>query len=260
MKELFGTALHAAQIAGKYIQDSLTQLATVDEKGRADLVTNVDKTSENIIMEQIQEHYPDHSILAEESGESQKDEGTLWVIDPLDGTSNFVHGYPKYAVSIAVQVDGETQIGIVYDPWGEELFSAMRGEGAYLNQTPIQVSKTTALDQSLLGTGLPYEISERWYRTFDLFKLFYARTHGVRRDGSAALDLCYVASGRLDGFWEYDLHPWDVAAGLLIAKEAGGVTTNFSDKESSLYDTEFLATNGRIHEQMLEIIKLAGGG
>lgn len=256
MKEIFGTALHAAQIAGKYVLDSMTRLAEVDEKGRADLVTNVDKTSENIIIEQIQQHFPDHSILAEESGESQKDADTLWVIDPLDGTSNYVHGYAKFAVSIAVQMEGETQIGIVYDPWDEELFSAIRGEGAFLNQTPIQTSKATSLDQCLLATGLPYEISERWHQTFDLFKLFYARTHGVRRDGSASLDLCYVASGRFDGFWEYDLHPWDVAAGLLIVQEAGGITSDFSDNESSIYDTEFLASNGRIHQQMLDILRL----
>lgn len=256
MKELFDVALRAAQTAGKYVLESMSELGQVDYKGRADLVTDVDKTSENIIMEHIGEAFPDHSILAEESGGRPTDADVVWIIDPLDGTSNYVHGYPAFAISIAVKIEENLAIGVVYDPWKEELFSAMRGKGAYLNQTPIRVSKTTDLSHSLISTGLPYEVNEHWHSTFDLFKLFYAHTHGVRRDGSAALDLCTVAAGRFDGFWEYDLSPWDVAAGLLIVREAGGVTTNFANEQSALYDEVFLATNGRIHQQMLDIIQV----
>ncbi len=256
MKELFDVALRAAQTAGKYVLESMEEMGQVDYKGRADLVTDVDTTSENIIMEQIHEAFPDHSILAEESGGRPTDAEVVWIIDPLDGTSNYVHGYPAFAISIAVEIDGDLAIGVVYDPWKEELFSAMQGEGAYLNQKPIQVSETTDLSHALVSTGLPYEVNEHWHRTFDLFKLFYAHTHGVRRDGSAALDLCTVAAGRFDAFWEYDLKPWDVAAGLLIVREAGGLTTNFADEQSSLQDEVFLATNGRIHEQMLDIIRM----
>jgi len=256
MKALFQTALNAAQAAGSHIQESLHELKEVDHKGRADMVTNVDTTSEQIIVDHILDAYPDHGILAEESDYTESSNTVLWIIDPLDGTTNFVHGYQHYSVSIAVEIEGTTEIGIVYDPRAGELFSAIRGEGAYVNDAPIHISGTENLRDALLSTGMPYDIDEKWYRAMELFRIFYGRSHGVRRDGSASLDLCYVAAGRFDGFWEYSLNPWDVTAGLLICREAGGRTTDFTGAPADIFGRNFLGTNGKIHDQMLELIKL----
>lgn len=260
MKEYFETALTAAQSAGAYIQESLHQLKEVDHKGRADMVTNVDTTAEQIIVDHILEHYPDHEILAEESEHTERPGDVRWIIDPLDGTTNYVHGYQHYCVSIAVQINQVTEIGVVYDPWAPELFSAMRGQGAYVNNSPLAVSRTASLTESLLCTGMPYDSSGiEWHLSMELFRLFYGRTHGVRRDGSAALDLSYTAAGRFDGFWEYALNPWDVAAGLLILTEAGGTVSNMDGSSVDIFGGSFLATNGNIHEEMLEIIRLVTG-
>jgi len=254
MQKFLNVAINAAQFAGTYIEQSADELGKVDYKGRADLVTDVDRTSEGIVMEHIHQAFPDHDILAEESTQDQRSHEFRWVVDPLDGTTNYVHKYQHYAVSIALQHHDETIIGVVYNPRSKEMFTAIRGEGACLNDMAIHVSKTDELNQALLSTGIPYEISVRWHKSMDLFKLFYSQTHGVRRDGSAALDLCYVASGRFDGFWELDLNPWDVAAGILIVQEAGGVISQFDGSESTIYDDEILASNGRIHEKMRDVI------
>ncbi len=259
MEELYNLAVETAKSAGDYIQQQVSQVKQVDHKGRADLVTNIDRESEAMIVEAIGERFPEHAIIAEEKDYEKRDHDYRWVIDPLDGTTNFVHGYRHYAVSIGLHVKREPVIGVVYDPANEELFTAIRGQGAFLNGTKISVSKTNQLENSMLVTGIPYDMDEHWHRSFDLFKAFYYRTHGVRRDGSAALDMCYVASGRFDGFWEYNLHPWDVAAAMLIVQEAGGRVSDFKNGRSSIFDTEILATNGSVHTNMLDVIQAYPG-
>jgi len=254
MKLLLETAENAARQAGRYIMESISNLGRVDEKSRANLVTSVDRGSEKIIIGEIRKQYPDHAILAEESGGESVDSEFRWVIDPIDGTTNFVHGYPFFCVSIAVQKKDETVTGVVFDPFHNEMFSAIRNGGAFLNQIPISVSTICTLSESLLATGFPYQNGKSWRHSMDLFRNFYARTHGVRRDGAAALDLCYVAAGRFDGFWEYELNPWDVAAGILMVEEAGGKSTDFRGKTSSIFDKQILASNEKIHGEMLEII------
>ncbi len=259
MKELLETAEFASREAGKYIIASMSNLGRVDEKGRADLVTSVDRGSEEVIIREIRKKYPGHTILAEESGEKASTGDFRWVVDPIDGTTNFVHGYPFFCVSIAVQQREETLAAVVFDPFHEEMFSAIKSQGAFLNQGRIAVSPTPDLSRSLLATGFPYRTGEEWQHSMALFKNFYSRSHGVRRDGAAALDLCYVAAGRFDGFWEYELNPWDVAAGLLIVQEAGGVTTDFQGSHSSIFDKQVLASNGKIHQEMLGIIRAPNG-
>lgn len=256
MKELLHAAQTIARQAGTCIVASLGDLHRIDYKGRVDLVTDVDRRVEKLILDRLRHDFPGHGVLAEESGTGPGAGDFRWVIDPIDGTTNFVHGYPFFAVSIAVQHQEETVAGVVYNPLADELFSALKGEGAFLNGRKIRVSATPELSSSLLATGFPYRIGDHWHRAMDLFKLFYYRTRGVRRDGSAALDLCYVAAGRFDGFWEYDLHPWDVAAGMLIVAEAGGKCSDFQGKPSAIDDGQILASNDHIHRQMLQILRL----
>lgn len=255
MKELLDTARILAEKAGEHIRQSASQLRQVDYKGRADMVTDVDRRSEEIILDGIRRAYPGHAVLAEESGEHEAQSDYRWVVDPIDGTTNFVHGYPFYCVSIAVQYRQETVAAVVLNPVLGELFSAFKGTGAHLNGNPIAVSPTGELPKALLATGFPYQIGEHWQHSMTLFEAFYRNCHGVRRDGAAALDLCYLAAGRFDGFWEYELQPWDVAAGLLIVQEAGGKTTDFKDNPSDIDDRQVLASNGRIHNEMLQVIR-----
>jgi myo-inositol-1(or 4)-monophosphatase len=255
MKELLKTAQILAEAAGEHIRQSASQLRQVDYKGRADLVTDVDRRAEEIILDGIRRTYPEHAVLAEESGGNAVQSDFRWVVDPIDGTTNFVHGYPFFAVSIAVQYRQETVAAVVLNPVLGELFSAIKGAGAHLNGNPIAVSPTSELSRALVATGFPYSLGNRWQHSMTLFEAFYRNSHGVRRDGSAALDLCCVAAGRFDGFWEYELNPWDIAAGLLIVQEAGGKTTDFSDNSSGLYDRQVLASNGRIHSEMLQLIR-----
>lgn len=255
MKALLETAKILAREAGEMIRQSGSNLGKVDYKGRADLVTDVDRKAEEIILCGIRKSYPDHAVLAEESGENEVQSDFRWVIDPIDGTTNFVHGYPFFCVSIAVQHHRETVAAVVFDPMHDELFSALKGEGAFLNEKPLAVSAANELSKSLVATGFPYRLGDRWQHSMDLFEAFYLDSHGVRRDGAAALDLCYVAAGRFEGFWEYELQPWDVAAGLLIVQEAGGRTTDFQDRPSRIDDRQVLASNGLIHDQMLQVIR-----
>ena len=255
MKILLETAEDAARLAGRYIMGSMSNLGRVDEKGRADLVTGVDRGAEEIIIAKIREKHADHAILAEESGGKSAQSDFRWVIDPIDGTTNFVHGYPFFCVSIAVQKREESMAAVVFDPFHDEMFSAIRNGGAFLNSKPLSVSRTPRLSSALLATGFPYRDGDTWQHSMALFRNFYSCTHGVRRDGAAALDLCYVAAGRFDGFWEYDLNAWDVAAGILIVQEAGGMATDFLGKPSSINDKQILATNGNIHQEMLEVIR-----
>ncbi|RKY58418.1 MAG: inositol monophosphatase [Candidatus Neomarinimicrobiota bacterium] len=253
--DLFQTALIAAQSAGKLIKHSSHNILHIDKKGRVNLVTEVDRRSEELIISIIHDSFPEHRILAEETDEIVGNSPYRWIIDPLDGTTNFVHGFPVYAVSIAVEFNGKIIIGVVFDPNRNELFSAIEDTGAFLNNKRLNVSQNKALSDSLTATGFPYETGTAFEINMKIFKSVYEVSQGIRRAGSAALDLCYVAAGRFDGFWEFGLNPWDVAAGALIVKEAGGTVTCFrgnqfqTDKAS-----EIIATNGRIHNELLQII------
>ncbi|MFQ5542173.1 MAG: inositol monophosphatase family protein, partial [Candidatus Binatia bacterium] len=217
--------------------------------------------AEERIVHALQKHFPDHSILAEEETTiAGPQSGYRWIIDPLDGTTNFAHAYPHFSVSIALEREGEIILGLVYDPLREESFKAAKGQGASLNGKPIQTSKVTELERALLATGFPYDRRERAALYLAFFKAFMVRSQGIRRNGSAALDLCYLACGRVDGFWEFKLHPWDIAAGGLIVREAGGNLTDFSGKDFSIWSEETLGSNGLIHAEMLRIVSEVKNG
>jgi len=253
MKEI-KFAKETAVKAGAILRKGMNRRRQVNFKGRVDLVTEYDLRSEKYITGEIARVFPHHSILAEESGETQKQSSYLWIIDPLDGTTNFAHDYPAFCVSIGLEVDGEMVLGAVYDPVHDELFHAVRGKGAFCNKRRIQVSSQNKLNRSLLGTGFPYDIAESKLDNLDNFARMYKVAQGIRRGGSAALDLCYLACGRFDGFWELKLHPWDSAAGLVIVQEAGGKVTDFHGKKYLIYAQELLASNGKIHRQMQKIL------
>jgi myo-inositol-1(or 4)-monophosphatase len=225
----------------------------VSKKRRIDLVTEMDLKVEKTIVNQIHLRFPGHEILAEEQGSQGKDGPYKWIIDPLDGTTNYAHGYRFFSVSIAVETKGELVLGVVYDPVTEELFSARRGQGATLNDQPIKISSANQLIDSLLATGFSYD-QEEIKHNLALFNRMILHSQAIRRDGSAALDLCYVACGRFDGFWELSLSPWDVAAGRLIVEEAGGLVTAFSGSPSTIYNPELLASNGKIHSAMMALL------
>jgi myo-inositol-1(or 4)-monophosphatase len=232
--------------------------AKVTTKGDINLVTEADIAAESLIIERIRSYYPQHRILAEESGEAVlvggKRSEWKWIIDPLDGTTNYAHGYPCFAVSIGLEHNGELEIGVVYDPMRDEMFAAERGRGATLNDRKIRVSSVEELNSAMLCTGFPYNVRERPDFARD-FTNFTMAAQAVRRDGSAALDLAYVACGRFDGFWEDGLSPWDIAAGALLIQEARGRVTNFKDEPLNIYSEQFLATNGLIHEAMMRVLK-----
>lgn len=252
-------AMQMARDAGRILVDRQGHALQVSHKGDIDLVTESDLASEKLIIERIRSYYPRHAILAEESGASAGakskagQEEWRWIIDPLDGTTNYAHGYPCYCVSIALECAGRIEIAVVYDPTRDEMFAAERGQGATLNDRRIRVSDVEELNSSMLCTGFPYNVRERpqFARHFAAFTM---RAQAVRRDGSAAIDLSYVACGRFDGFWEDGLHPWDVAAGLLLIEEAGGLVTDFESAPLSIYTPKVLATNGLIHEAMIEVL------
>jgi len=250
--------MQTARDAGQILIERLGR-ARVTSKGDINLVTEADLAAEKFIIERIRSHYPRHGILAEESGAS---DGALvqegksewrWIIDPLDGTTNFAHGYPCFCVSIGVERAGRMEIGVIYDPTRDELFAAERGSGATLNSRPIRVSAIADLNQAMLCTGFPYDVRER-PRFAIHFANFTMKAQAVRRDGSAALDLAYVACGRFDGFWEDGLHPWDVAAGVVLIEEAGGRVTDFDDAPVDIYKPKVLASNGKLHELMMSVL------
>lgn len=248
-------AVEASRAAGGILMSYLDRKIKIEFKGRIDLVTEADKKAEDCILKILQEVFPDHGFLAEESGNQKIDENRhMWVIDPLDGTTNYAHGYRCFSVSIALLVDGIRTVGVVYDPWGRELFTAIRDKGAFLNNKPISVSEEIDLEKSLLVTGFPYDIREGQVTNLGLFNHLILKAQAVRRDGSAALDLAYVAAGRFDGLWELKLHPWDVAAGTLIVEEAGGKVTTFSGKQFEITSLDLLATNGSIHLKLMQKI------
>ena len=248
------TAIDLCRAAGDILNYYADRDKLVEFKGHANLVTIADKKSEELIIGGILSRYPSHSILAEESGATQSGALVKWIIDPLDGTTNFAHGYPFYCVSIAVEEKGEIVCGAVYDPVREEMFSAARGAGAYRNGERLKVSNVDRLSQALLITGFPYNFRERLDTVIRQFGKFLVASQAVRRGGSAALDLCYVASGRLDGFWELYLQPWDTAAGHVILEEAGGRVTDFKGGPFSIYNKETLASNGLLHDEMRAVL------
>ena len=261
-EELLHFTSELALEAGELLRDYLGRDFAVSKKGPTDLVTDADLAVEELILSRILERFPGHSVLAEESGLRQPQEEPSrfrWIVDPLDGTTNFAHRYPFFCVSIALEIDGRLELGAVYNPMAQDLFSARRGEGARLNDQPIRVTSERVLGESLLCTGFARD-RRPILRNLDLFRDFVLSARGVRRNGSAALDLCYVAAGRLDGFWELSLHAWDVAAGTLIVEEAGGRVSRFDGSPLQLDFPEIVASNGGIHDQMLYVIEngLAG--
>jgi len=248
--EYLNIAVEAALAASQIIMDAVGNPHVTSNKGRTDLVTSTDVASENIIKSIIQSHCPSHSILAEESGESQRNSKYVWVIDPLDGTTNFVHGYPSFAVSIALFHQNDPLVGVVLEMPNTRLYSAIKGVGAWCEGIPIYCSETPIIEESLLVTGFGYNHDELWNKNMKLFKHFTDITQGVRRLGAAAVDLCHVASGKVDGFWEFDLKPWDTAAGILIAREAGCVITQINGDPFSIFDNNILVSNPFINSQM----------
>ena len=249
-------AIQAARKAGILLKSRLGRKRKVAYKGAVNLVTEMDIFAEKIIVGEIQKCFPDHAVLAEESTAMEKASRFRWIIDPLDGTTNYAHGFPTFSVSIALAEDEEVILGVVYDPTRDELFTAEKGKGVWLNGLKIRVSPEKNLSRSLLATGFPYDLRESKINNFDHFHNFAVRAQAVRRAGSAALDLCYVAAGRFDGFWEMKLAPWDIAAGSLMVAEAGGKVTNFLGKPLSLSGKHVLASNGKIHKAMLGIVRL----
>ena len=250
-------AVEIATIAGKEILAAQSGERKIEYKGDIDLVTEMDLRAEAIIKEFFALKFPDISVLAEESGLSGSDSNIRWIIDPIDGTTSYSHGIPHFAVSIALEENGILEVGVVYNPPLNECFSAIKGDGACLNGRPIEVSNTRELKRSLLATGFPYDRATSPENNVAHFNAFLMKAQGIRRFGSAALDLCYTAVGRFDGYWEMKLKPWDTAAGILILTEAGGKVTDYKGGKYSIYDRELLSSNGHIHDQMIDILKMA---
>ena len=257
--ELLATAIEAVVRAGQLQMARFGSKVRVDKKGAIDLVTEIDLEVERMFRGLIAERFPDHAVLAEELGETQADASHRWVFDPLDGTTNYAHGIPIFCSALALEVEGIPTIGAVYDPNRRELFTAELGGGAWLNGDALQVSSPDTLIDSVLVTGFPYDVREpaRMRETVGLFAAFLGEARAVRRLGSAAIDLCWVAAGRMEGFWERSLHPWDVMAGALIVQEAGGKVTGLDGSPWDAFSGHVLASNGHVHEPMLAVIRSA---
>lgn len=253
-RDLLRFAEEVARGAGEILRRNYGGKQSIHFKGEIDLVTEVDRRSEAYIMGSIRSAFPDHGILSEESSEILTSSPYRWIVDPLDGTTNYAHGYPCFSVSIGVERDGEVIYGVVYDPTLEELFTAEREGGTFLNGKRLRVSAISRLSDALLATGFPPDVATAEESNLDHFANFMKRAQAVRRPGSAALDLCYVAAGRFDGFWELRLSPWDVAAGSLMVLEAGGRVTDLRGQPLRLSKPQIVATNGLLHEEMLRIL------
>jgi myo-inositol-1(or 4)-monophosphatase len=254
MNAFLDFAVETAREAGSILLREFDRPVEISYKGEVDIVTQADRRSEQAIVNRLRSQYPKHAIVAEEGGGNESDSPFRWHVDPLDGTTNFAHRYPCFAVSIGLEEAGEPIAGVIYQPISGELFTAAKGEGAYLNQKRIKVSPIEKLSVSLLSTGFPSQRRSQnpnihYYWDFTL------RSHGVRRDGSAALDLASVACGRFDGFWEFGLHSWDTAAGVLLVREAGGAVTRFDGQPYQLGDHQLLASNGHVHAEMQEVAR-----
>ncbi len=252
MQKELEVAIEAAYRAGKVLRSMFEKGVQVHYKGRVDLVTTADFESEKTIIETIHKAFPDHGIYAEESGIKEGTQPLRWIIDPLDGTTNFAHNFPLFAVSIALEHEEEMMLGVVYNPISDEMFTAARGEGSRKNDKPIQVSDTEDLIHSLVVTGFPYDRSEV-SSIIELWTYFTLHAQGVRRLGSASLDLCYVAAGQMDAYYERYVFPWDIAAGAIIVQEAGGKVTDFYGGKFTSYKNEIVASNGKLHEAMISI-------
>ena len=254
MTTFLETAIEAARLGGKILMESLSDLETkqVQRKQEFDFVTQVDHRSEEAILQLIRERHPEHSILAEESGGSREEQDYLWIIDPLDGTKNYIHGFPVFAVSVALQFKSELRVGVVFDPVRDELFHAEKDKGAFLNDDPVKVSKTADFSECLLATGFPFRAKHLTEPYLEAFKELFYQASDFRRAGAAAIDLAYVACGRLDGFWELMLNSWDIAAGALLIEEAGGEVTDIWGGDSHLKTGHIVASNGLIHGRITE--------
>jgi myo-inositol-1(or 4)-monophosphatase len=252
-------AIRAAREAGELLRSNFGRRIDVSYKGPIDLVTQVDTASERLIKELITTYFPRHAVLGEEFGASGggPEAEYRWIIDPLDGTTNYAHGYPHFCVSIGLERQREPLLGVVYDPTRDELFVAERGAGATLNGRSIRASTTPSLEKALLCTGFPYDYSRRYFTNLRYFRDFSLASQGVRRDGAAALDLCYVACGRFDGFWEAGLSPWDAAAAAVVIAEAGGRVTSYGNEAFDPFRSECVASNALIHEEMLAVLAQA---
>ncbi len=255
LKDLRECAVAAATAAGALLRQGYSEAKEIKHKdGVHNLVTQFDLRSEALIISAIRDRFPEHQFLAEESGGQVNDSGFRWIIDPLDGTVNFAHAIPIFSVSIAVELDAQPLVGVVYQPMLDELFVAVRGQGATLNGTAIQVSATDSLAKSILVTGFPYDVHKNAIHTMEHFSTLVHRGIPIRRLGSAAVDLAYVACGRFEGFWESALAPWDVAAGVLLVREAGGIVSDFSGLQHKHSNHTILATNGAVHAEFVELL------
>jgi myo-inositol-1(or 4)-monophosphatase len=242
--------------AGSIIKEGFGTTFNIEYKtNESNLVTEIDKASEEMIIDFIKEKYPTHSILAEEGGDVKRNSEYLWVVDPLDGTTNFAHGLPIFSVSIGVQKNSETIVGVVYDVIRDIVFTAEKGSGAFANSERIKVSNVNKLEHSLLVTGFPYNIAENPEGAFERFTILTKKSRGMRRLGSAAIDFCYLASGVFDGFWEVHLHPWDICAGKLIVEEAGGIVTDFKGNSIDIFSKKILSSNNQIHKQITDVME-----
>lgn len=257
-KEIVEFLSHVSAEAGRVLLSYFRRDLKIDAKdpfeGSIDIVTDADRASEELILEAIGKKFPDYDIMAEETPASLKGAGRLWVVDPLDGTVNFAHGYPVFCVSIALVEHGEPAVALVHDPLKNESFTAIRGSGAAVNGETIHVSRAERMDRSIVGTGFPYDRAISPDNNLAEFNKVMTKVQGVRRAGSAALDLAYVAAGRLDGFWELKLKPWDMAAGMLLVEEAGGRVTDRTGRPTDIYTSFVVATNGLIHDRLTEIL------
>ena len=256
MTSYLNTAINAAREAGDLQKRRYCTDFMINHKGETDLVTEVDLASEALIVQKIRENYPDHDILAEENDYTKFSSDFTWIIDPLDGTTNYAHGIPWFSVSIALEIKNVLSLGVIYHPMMEQLFTVIKDEGAFLNGERLTVSSRSPLRQSLIATGFPYMRTDQMENNFDNFCKFQMAARAVRRFGSAALDLAYVATGRLDGYWEAKLKPWDVAAGVLLVEEAGGTVTDYTGKPCDIRTGQIVASNSRIHEEMLGTLSI----
>lgn len=255
MREFIEIAVKAARAAGRLQRERFRTDVHIDYKGEVNLVTDVDRMSEEMIVGLLRKTCPDHGFLAEEGEYGKGRAPYTWIIDPLDGTTNYAHGFPWFCVSIGLEIEGEVRVGVVYHPILDELFTVEKGKGAFLNGRPIKVSRRAPLRQCLLATGFPYDRTRENENNFAHFVDFQLSARAVRRAGAAALDLAYVAAGILDGYWELKLQPWDMAAGALLVTEAGGRVTNHAGEPFSVYDHRVLATNGLIHGEMVGVLQ-----
>jgi len=257
MNDLKECAIEIARDAGIFVKNKLNSVHTIHYKGKINLVTEADKISEEMITSKITTLFPDHDILAEEFTHIDSGSDFRWIIDPLDGTTNYAHGFPFFCVSIALERLDTMIVGIVYDPMLDEMFVAEKGKGAFLNDREIHVSNTRGTIKSLLATGFPYDIQKDSQNNLNYFNEMILKAQAIRRAGSAALDLAYVAAGRFDGFWELKLNPWDIAAGWLLVEEAGGIVTDMGGNNYFLESPSILASNGRIHKEMMDVLERA---